>query len=394
MNDTESRLRDYLDTKAATIPSTSQGPGLLEDLPRRRPVWPILATAASVAAVLALTVTVLTHLGPDKAAPAAPPTDAAPKVPYTVTNTNWKGSVYDGSQTVRLPNGVTTVASRVDAGWLINGGAKSPSGILTADGKVRPLGPKMSFGPILSPDRKQVAMTIYPTSTTTRIAVYDLAGGTEVSSIASPSRMAGTVNWNKDGIWLDSGDPYAEERLYVWKPGQPSARPVQVPGGFFSSATAANSDMVVFAKGAERTKPKPGQNFATTRPTPKGSGPEPERCFQIGVLRDAALDVRREYCDKGFQALYPVISPDGGKVLHSVESLTIDVATGKTTKLDLPDEIESWPSPVFEDATKVLVVTRPEMGKGPQRLYRCEVTTGECKLLRTEKDNRITLARP
>ncbi|GAB3929124.1 hypothetical protein GCM10029976_028190 [Kribbella albertanoniae] len=398
MNDTESRLRDYLDTKAATVPANEQGPGLFAETTPRRPLWPMLATAASVAAVLALTVTVLTHLGPDNASPASPPaplTDAAPKVPFSITGDapNFKGSVHDGPRTVRLPEFITPVKARVGGGWLteyydqVDPGLDPHVGILKANGTFHRLGPKKALAAVLSPDGKQVAMSTYPTSTTTGIAVYDIASGTEVSSIASPGRMAGPMSWNTDGVWLDSGDPFSKDRLYVWKPGEPKAQPVQVPEGFEMTTTTPDSNIVVVSKGPARKVSGAGENFKkTTDPKPS------DVCLQIGVLRDGAIDVQREHCDQGVQGPAAALSPDGAKVVNLTSKLTIDVATGKTTKLDLPDSIENWPAPVFEDATKLLVVTRPGIGEGPQRLHRCEVTTGECKLLRTEKDNQITLA--
>ncbi|TDD48209.1 hypothetical protein E1263_33635 [Kribbella antibiotica] len=397
MNDTESRLRDYLDTKAATVPSNAQGPGLLAESTSRRPVWPILATAASVAAVLAITATVLTHVGPDKADPAgkpAPLTDAAPTVPYTLTTgINFKGTVHDGSRSVRLPKELRPVVARVAGGWLTEYYVQeAPSvdphvGILKTDGTFKRLGPKRALGPRLSPDGRQVAMSTYPAGPTARILIYDISSGAEVHSIRPPSNMAGPVGWNPDGIWLDSGDPFSKDRLYLWKPGEAAARPIQVPSGFDGIETTPNSNIVVLTKRPERTAPTPGQSFATTK-----AEPPQEHCIQAGVLKGNAIEVQRESCSQGVRGPFPVLSPDGGKVLNVTDKLTIDVATGKTTKLDVPDQIENYPTPVFEDATKVLVVSKTEDGKGPQRLYRCEATTGECKLLQTEKNDQITLA--
>ncbi|MET7281610.1 hypothetical protein ABZS29_25465 [Kribbella sp. NPDC005582] len=396
MNDTESRLRDYLDTKAATVPTNEQGPGLLAETTHRRSPWPVLATAASVAAVLALTVTVLTNLGPDNASPAGPSplTNEAPKVPYSVTGDGpqFKGTVYDGSRSLPLPAGLRAVAARVPGGWLTEYFVQeAPSvdphvGILKSNGTFQRLGPKRALSPILSPDGQQVAMTTYPTQSG-RVVVHDIASGAEVASIPLPPNKAGALSWNKTGIWLDSGVPWATDRLYVWKPGEKKARPVQTPKGFEGIATTPNSDLVVFSTGPERTAPKPGQNFATTKPEPAV-----DHCLQIGVLRNNAIDVQREYCEKTVLGLSAALSPDGQRVVNTTSKLTIDVATGKITKLDIPDRFDG--TPVFEDATKLLAVTEPETGTGPKRLYRCEVTTGECKLLRTEKDKYITLARP
>jgi len=73
-------------------------------------------------------------------------------------------------------------------------------------------------------------------------------------------------------------------------------------------------------------------------------------------------------------------------MIHSQLDLAIDIATGMATKLQVPDPIKTFPQPVFENAVQLLVITDPPARKKPATpaLYRCDVTTGECKLL--EKD--------
>ena len=59
MNDTETRLRDYLNAKADTVPDSAQGPGLELDstgTSTRRRWVPMAGAAAGIAAVLTLSV--------------------------------------------------------------------------------------------------------------------------------------------------------------------------------------------------------------------------------------------------------------------------------------------------------------------------------------------------
>jgi hypothetical protein len=54
-----------------------------------------------------------------------------------------------------------------------------------------------------------------------------------------------------------------------------------------------------------------------------------------------------------------------------------------------------WPEAVFEGATHLIALTQPEevMGEIPRKLWRCDVTTGACKLL-VEDAASITLQQP
>ncbi len=119
-------------------------------------------------------------------------------------------------------------------------------------------------------------------------------------------------------------------------------------------------------------------------------------CLEAGVLQNGKLDVQRKDCANKPRAFYPVASTDGRTMLNSERNLAVDIPTGKITHLKVPDPVIAWPKPVFEDASHALVVTqsRADHKSGPQSLYRCDVTTGDCKLLRTEQDSNINLALP
>ncbi|GAA0589620.1 hypothetical protein HPO96_03820 [Kribbella sandramycini] len=383
MNDTESRLRDYLDTKAASVPPTAHGPGLDAELTRRRAAWPAVLAAAAVAVVLALTITFITS-DPDKPAPAASPAaDGPPQVPYVVTEDTdipnmGPSTLYDGTRTVRLPEDVRVTGPRMGDGWLAwtRTGRNFRVGILGASGKVRQLGPSRADMPVASPDRKQIAIAHRPNRNETgdRLVVLDAGTGAEDLNIAMPRKLSLVTGWNRAGIWVMS-DISGKVELFVLRAGEQTFRPVAVGGLTASFATSPQSDTVVY--------------------TTSSAG---KKCLHAAELRNGKLDVLRTHCEQGVErAVYPVGSRDGRTMVFSERKLAIDVASGKTTQLRLPEPIESYPTPVFEDETKLLVVTQQwdSKKKSPQRLYRCDVTTGDCKLLRTEKDDtQIKLLQP
>ncbi len=265
MTDTETRLRDYLHTQAATVPDDAQGPGLEPAVHRRH--WPVLTAAAAIAAVLVLTVTFLTRISSDRTAPVAPPgpvSAAAPKVPYIVYADN---ALHDGDQKVRLPKGVDTFSGRADGGWL---GLQLPMeprtrvGILQPNGGFRLLGPELSTGPTLSPDRKQVAMVHGLANRQAVVIVVDIASGQEVSrSPVLPVAPAKLV-WNQTGIWLRT-DEMVLAKLALWKPGSGSTTPVDVTGFDGGLSAPADGDTVVLSTRSGDRKLPPGRCAARRR---------------------------------------------------------------------------------------------------------------------------------
>ncbi len=119
------------------------------------------------------------------------------------------------------------------------------------------------------------------------------------------------------------------------------------------------------------------------------------RCLKAGVLRGTTFEGQRGHCDQGEEAQYPVLSPDGRTMIHSLQKVAVDVATGKVTKLQLPDRMLDWPEAVFEDATQLLALNERDGDHGVihRELYRCDVTTGACKLLVKDAGN-VTLQQP
>jgi len=385
MNDTESRLRDYLDTKAATVPANEQGPGLLAETTHRRPVWPMLAAAAGVAAVLALTATVLTNSA-DKPAPAASPAPAAqPRLPYVVTEVktvkgkkplplggNEISTLYDGDQKVRIPKDVS-IRGRVDGGWLGDTFTEKTSHvvILRPDGTTRNLGPELSHSPVLSPDGRQVAMIVdkFRGDEQGRVAIIDLASGSEVGSVPLPRKVAVFGGWGSRGIFTFS-DISGKYEFFAARPGDKQFQLLSLPG-FGGGTVATSGDVVALGAG--------------------GNG-----CLAAGVFRADAFDVLRKYCEPGKSGSQPVLSTDGRVMVYSASNLAVDIASGKTTKLDLPATDSGYPPGRFEDATHVLTVVQERSGRefGPHQLFRCDVTTGKCTLIRTEKpDNQMVVLR-
>ncbi|WP_350277565.1 hypothetical protein [Kribbella sp. HUAS MG21] len=376
MTDTETRLRDYLHTQAATVPDTAQGPGL--DEPRRRNHWPVLATAAAIAFVLVLTVTVLTRMSPDSAipVPAGPPpgpvSRAAPELPYTVATRARSSAMiftlHDGDRRVRLSGGVTGFSGRVDSGWLgwtMGPRSSSQAGVLKPDGTFRTLGPERSELPVPSPDRRQIAVIHRVDDAKGSIVVVDVKSGKEVSRSPELPIAPAQLGWNESGIWYRVDEPAGPNKptqysLHVWRPKSDRVAHVTFPEYNGGLAVPGASDVVGL----------------TTR---RGNN----RCLKAGVLRDGGFDEVREYCDVAAAATYPVLSPDGRTMVSSDVKLAIDIRSGKQTRLRLPanQEVITWPQPVFENVSQLLLVTQP-LGNNrkpvPEQVHRCDVRSGEC----------------
>jgi hypothetical protein len=360
MTDTETRLRDYLHSQAATVPDSAQGPGL--DSVTRRAHWPVLAAAAAVVVVAVLAASLLTRSG-DRTEPArtpAPPVSgAAPQVPYTVS-TSKSAALHDGKQTVPLPKGVDGYFfGRAGGGWLgslMPGIGQFQPGILLPSGTFRPLGPPRSDGQHLSPDHKQLALYRYLSNTRGQVIVVDVASGKQIAQLPAAPGRPDILGWNQDGIWLNLG----RTGIVVWKPSTGEQRRISIPGYNDGAAIPATAGVVAV--------------------TAQVDG---KRCLRAGALRDDGFKVLRDYCDDGPEHLYPLLSPDGRTMVQSARSEAIDVNSGQVTKLDLPGRMtDALPSPVFEDATRLLTLTEKRVGNElRQQLFRCDVTSGECKLL-------------
>ncbi|GAA1118747.1 hypothetical protein GCM10009630_15640 [Kribbella jejuensis] len=354
MTDTETRLRDYLQTQAATVPDSAQGPGL-EPATRRRN-WPALAAAATIALVLAVGVSLVTRLSGNAPEPAEPVPTTAPTIPYTVGAT-----LHDGDQRVRIPKGIDGFFfGRVHGGWL---GMSLPepgqfqAGVLNANGTFRLIGPQRSGGTTLSPDRKQVAVMHYRTATEGDIVIVDIASGKAVSTTPL-SYQPTLLGWNRSGLWM-ANETATTNELLVWpQPG--SGRPEHLDAAGFEGALSA-----------------PPDTDAIVLTTKTGN----DRCLKAAVLRDGALKVLRQYCDADANTLYPVMSPDGRKIVNSRGKVVFDVRSGKTAKLQLPagDEVTDFPQPQFEDANRLILLSAPP--RKPPALYRCDVRSGECAVL-------------
>jgi len=361
MTDTETRLRDYLQAQAATIPSDAEGPGV--DEPRHRRHWPVLAAAAAIVVVVVLAASLLTRSGDDTepARPPGPPVPGtAPQVPYTVDTDD---ALHDGKQVVRIPKGADgyffgRVAGGGWLGSLMPGVGKFQVGILTPKGTFRTIGPPRSGGQVLSPDRKQVALFHYLSNTRGQVLVFDITTGKQVAQLPAAPGQPDMLGWNQDGLWMGRG----KAGLVVWQPATGQQRTVSVPGFDGAAAIPPAAGTVVLSA--------------------KVDG---KRCLKAGALRDDGFKLQQQYCDEGPEQLYPVLSPDGRTMIHSQRSEAIDVNTGRVTKLKLPNKMwDTLPLPTFENGSYLLTLTdggAGEGGKALQQLFRCDVTSGDCKLL-------------
>ena len=397
MTDTATRLRDYLQATANTVPDDAESPGLDElATPRRHRVWPVLLAAAAIVAVLALTVPLLTRLN-DKAGPPADQSTADLrsdlKIPYILTTAGQR-TLHDGQQTAPVPNTAFNVSGRVEGGWLAmtmdKPGGTSQLGILKPGGGVTPIGPPNSRGVAISPDRTQIVTTVPAGKGKTRVVVVDIASNKQVAAVTLPHQTTVLWAWNKDGIWL-AEDYKVGAQPMVWLPG--AGQPTQL--------TVADFDLgLVAPAGTDKV-------LVTTR---RGDA----WCLKVGTLQGNKLDFERQYCGNGGRAIYPVLSPDGRTMIHTELKIAVDVETGKVTKVRLPDELLGYPLPVFEDATHLIAVPPrlvspptplPTKGQPPSQnqsgnlaepVYRrCDVESGSCEVFTTPRGTTlITLINP
>ncbi|TDU87504.1 hypothetical protein EV138_1027 [Kribbella voronezhensis] len=379
MTDTETRLRDYLDSMAATVPDEPPG---LELTPRRQRHWPV---ALAAAAMVVIAVPVAIHLSDrDKATPPPPAetTGNELRLPYVLQGAG-PGTLHDGKQTVTWPRGLDAPLGRVNGGWLtVQESIPSKIGVGTPDGRFRQIGPTGADFGTLSPDRSKVVMSHELGNGKTRIGVYSVAGGKELAAITLPFAPTIIWAWNQAGIWLGSENDVGAQPM-LWQPSKGQPVQLSIPGFDASLVGATDTDKVQ----------------VVTR-TDKGRA----WCLKVGSVKGTGLAVDREYCGTGNQ-FSPTVSPDGRTMIYPGSSssvdgkrtvvpqpVAIDVATGKVTKLRLPQEMPSYPPPVFEDDTH-LIYTDTSVGGGTppgqapatdgKPVIRCEVTSGDCQLLFT-----------
>lgn len=373
MNDTETRLRDYLQAKASTVADTAEGPGLDLDGPGHRR-WPVILAAAAIAAVLVLTASFLTRQNGNQIAPSGPPVPpptGAPRVPY-LTQSRTATTLHDGPRRVAVKQRINFVNGRVAAGWLtsISGPGPQPASILLPDGRFIPVGPAKGNFPTLSPDRSQIAVSTAYVGEKGRIVVIDIRTGKQVASTKDLGATPALLGWNQDGIWTSLGG--VTDKVMLWKPGQAQPRTVAIPGTTGGAVVQAGT--------------------RTTLVTSVSGGAQ---CIKAGFVDGDKFKVLRESCHQGPGHPYPVLSPDGRVMVNSLKKEAVDIVTGKVTRLDVPDEMLDWPEPVFEDATNLLVVSQRELEHGQlaRSLYRCNVAGGACVLIMKNADD-LTLQKP
>ncbi|NEA31255.1 hypothetical protein [Streptomyces sp. SID13031] len=394
MNDTKNRLRDYLQTKAGTVPDAAQGPGLQLDAtgtPTKRGWIPIVLAAATIGAVLVLAVPFLTRLADKQptvadspaAMPTGPVSTGAPRIPYAVTVHNnpdnpldtWWAVIQDGKQKVKNPGVRGEVLARLGGGWLVKTGypdpKKSQAAIVDPKGKVTPLGPTGATYPVISPDGRQLAVAVAPYGAKdSRVVVVNVEDGKETARLDLPMPSIRLIGWNKDGIWL-TPELVDSRPVSVWQPGADQPRTVEELGLRGELQVVRSSDVVVQLS---------------------GNGID-GYCAKAATLGAKGLELKREYCFETVEsdqaAAYVALSPEGRTMVLSTR-VAVDIATGKATKLGIPAKFGGWTwnSAVFEDPATVIVLADTR-GVKPlaQKMFRCSVTTGECKAILTSKSN-------
>jgi hypothetical protein len=274
---------------------------------------------------------------------------------------------------VKNPGVKGDLVARLGEGWLVTTGypdpKKSQAAIVSQNGKIRPIGPVQADTPAISPDGKQLAVPVAPYGAKdSQVVVVNVDDGKEVSRLRIPTPMLSAFGWNKAGIWLYANNA-DRTPMYLWQPGSPEAR--KLPDLASEIALASGSDTF----GYSTVNGKAG--YCANAATLGANGPE----------------VKRQYCSKKAAPHSISLSPDGGTMVVGGPWVAVDVAGGKQTKLNLPAGLVGTSPVAFENATEVLVLglvpdktpTRPTA----QSIYRCRVTTGECKSLLTEKSGEV-----
>jgi hypothetical protein len=383
MTDTENRLRDYLQAGAATVPDSAEPPQLTEPSAHRRH-WPVVLAAAAVAVLLVIAIPLVVRFGGKQDPPPAAKPSAALGIPFVTQAKGGKPILHDGKQTVPALSGGVSYVGRVGGGWLTSR-IDRPSGTIRAgllmpDGSFTPLGPPNSESAVPSPDRTRIATTAPLGYGKSRVVVIDVATRKEVASLTLPHQTTIVSGWNEDGIWLAENFKVDDGPPTVWKPG--TGRPIQLSIAGFTTLLKAlgGTDKVVVATLAADYK---------------------SACIEVGSLQNGKFAITRQYCAKGGQTKYPVLSPDGRTVIYPETKLAIDVATGRTTELQVSGGLSGVDDLVFEDDTHVIALpfaipdpnarrgvptprpdSREELTKA-QPVYRCDVTSGVCELVLT-----------
>ncbi|WP_432948390.1 hypothetical protein ACQPXM_13570 [Kribbella sp. CA-253562] len=374
MTDTESRLRDYLQAKAGTIPDDAEAPGLETPRARSRAWIPLLAAAA--VAVLIASMALVARLNDAPVAPVPQPPGL--KVPYVLSMQGGERTLHDGDQVVRLTEDVADVLGRVSGGWLISYTRTSNRiGVLAADGTVRQIGPATDPGirlPVLSPDHTQVAGL-----EGSKLQVYDVASGRPLAGRTLPYE-AQLHGWNQAGLWASNASNFmAVSQLSVWQPKTGQLTSVTLP------KTASAVDVARQSSGILTSAQVGGR----------------QNCLTSAQLSGGRLTTGRQYCEQN--GLNPVLSPDGASA--AVQVGVFDVRSGKLVPFQL-GQAPSIPSILtFEDAEHVLVVgsirevgrpaptTPPSPTEPPPALlpedtvYRCAVASGACEKVFTSPDS-------
>jgi hypothetical protein len=377
MNDTENRLRDYLHTQAnIAVPADAHSPGPeLGELTRHRSWLPITAVAAAIGITVLLAVPALSNLadrsspGPAGTPTANSLTSAPPSVPYIVQagkTGKEVSTLHDGDRRVTLPPGTFAVsAARVDGGWVSSVGSGTKGyrpAIIGTDGTVRPIGPVTEKHPLASPDGSQIAVAPSNMNDPSRVTVFDVRTGRQVDSVQLPKEQISLYAWTKDGLWISTFNHW--NVLTVWQPGKGKPRTITLPEG--SQLLRASATDTILA----------------------GGWPGRPNCAKAGTVHGDKFVLTREHC--GRSGLMSVdLAPDGRMMVDGGSKAAINLATGAVTKLQLPDKVQPADGIVFEDSRYVLAITQKGEDRGsnnswitaPRQVHRCDVATGECKLV-------------
>jgi hypothetical protein len=377
MTDTETRLRDYLQAQASTVPDDAESPGLVTPRARSRVWTPLLA--AAVVAVLIASAVLVAHLINPPVQPARPATSL--NVPYLLRPLEGERALHDGDQVVAVEADVSDVVGRVSGGWLISydSATNMHIAVVAADGTRRPIGSATgnAHHAVLSPDHTQVAVV-----EGTKLQVYDVASGRPLAARTLPYELD-LHGWNQAGLWASKLGGQAISQMSVWQPKTGQLTSVTLPKAASFVDVAQQAGGILMATSADR-----------------------QHCLTYAQLSGGRLTTGRPYCEQ--EPLHPVVSPDGAT--FALANAVVDLRTGKRTPFQLA-QAHVAEGPAFEDADHVLVVQalredgRPASPMVPigtpaeelphDTVFRCTVESGACEKVFTAPDLKsVKLLRP
>jgi hypothetical protein len=380
----EERLSEALDAAARTVPDNAVPPELFPAQPAAERRWtPVLAVGLAMAAVVAA-VAIPIAISHDKAAPAtggcpASPTVSpltyekrqytgpnnaelnklpfgpAPRVPFTMARdvNNNGGYLEDLGVRVPIADGQRLSSlGRINCGWvvyrqagLVSSMLVSEAGVLTTDGKYRPLATVNGESASLSPDGSQLAYVTLAEAGKLEVVTISVATGKRLAATRAGSNTE-VLGWNSHGVWFM---PDRDKSLtQLWRPGK---KPVDVDTGDHQLTAYRGTDRMLLSDGSNS-------------------------CVRVVTLEGGKLQTLLEECGGSAAAL----SPDGQILVaeNGPKAQGYLVETGAETGFSISSAVLAPAhESIWEDSTHL--IQSAGLGTDRQVTVRCDVVGGGCE---------------